>query len=167
MTAASNFSRLDPKLQGLLPILQKMKASAMSGDEAEMTPGGVTYIVPDLDWRHDDLKSLMMTFDDLHLAGRFNPDGTPRRGKFPHHRIRDTARPAQAGHPPKGMPRNFYAPDWLRALDTWEYRRLDVQENMDLSLSPSLLRYVHRDECIIPGDLRCLSTSDTQLVSTT
>ena len=146
VNAASTFAKLDPHLANLLPILKKMKASAMSEDEAETTmqdgKDRTIYIVRDLEWRNIDLKNVLVTLDHLHLASRHKSDGNAGRGTFPRHRIRDTARPSVQGHPPRSMPRNFYATDWLTSLSEWDYEHLDVQEPVSLSLSPDVLRQV-------------------------
>lgn len=115
----------------------------MSEDEKEETRGGPRYVVRDLIWRSDELGLIETTLDYLHLSTRFKPNGKPRRGKFPHLRTRNTARPSIPGHPPKHMPRNCYAPGYLDTLDPWELRSLDVQEPIDLSLSSALLRCVY------------------------
>ncbi|KAJ7073340.1 hypothetical protein B0H15DRAFT_957250 [Mycena belliarum] len=138
--AAEHYASRCPKLEKLLPTIRKLTVDAMSGDEAEHRHGNPRYVVKSLEWRDPTVDLFMTTFDDLHLSTRFKPDRSAGRGKFPHARIRKTARPPVPGNPPSGLPSNFYAANWVASLPDIERRALQMGPSVDLSFSPEILR---------------------------
>lgn len=116
----------------------------MSGDETDRDhlPGKKCLAIKNMDWRNpaEDLKKFLRTLDHLHLSTRFGSDDLPLSGVFPSLRLPTNRMEAQP-RVPTGLPRNFYNPRYLKKLNDFEYRRLDIQPDADLSLPSWLLQY--------------------------
>ncbi|KAJ7243127.1 hypothetical protein B0H12DRAFT_1236554 [Mycena haematopus] len=160
INAAEHFAELDPKLRKLLPFLKSLTKDVMSGDERSHAHGNARYVVKTLDWRQT--VPLFSTLDSLHLSTRFNAESAGP-GKFPHPRIRNTARPPQSGKPVSGLPRNLYNPDWLAKQTALERRRLKIKPDIDMTISPDLLRHAARFHHVIDGSTPPLDINDPRL----
>jgi hypothetical protein len=126
-------------LKKFRPLIQSLTLDAMSGDETDHTHGQVRYAVTKLPWRSTAVKGLLKTLDLVHLSSRFSSTGRAKRGAFPHRRTL-SSRIEQDATPVRGLPRNFYDPDWLHTLGKHERRALNVQDEVDLSLEPAVLK---------------------------
>ncbi|TRM60890.1 hypothetical protein BD626DRAFT_503111 [Schizophyllum amplum] len=68
-------------------------------------------------WRNPDEEAWFRMGALLQMAAHFTDDSEPLKGNFPRQRIR-TGRLIDYEMPaPKGLPRNFYSPAWLRQLE--------------------------------------------------
>ncbi|KAJ6482312.1 hypothetical protein C8R47DRAFT_1217968 [Mycena vitilis] len=161
--AAELIAETDPTLRKLLPLIKSLPKNAMSGDEADHQHGNARYVAQTLEWRADIVSPFVSTLDDLHLSGRFNGDGSAGRGKFPHVRIRNTARPPTPGNPPPKLPRNFYDSAWVASLTDFERRALKMKPSVNLDFSPAVLRHAARFHHIIDGSQRPLDINDPSL----
>ena len=120
-----------------------MDIDAMSGDEADHRQGNPRYIKKKWAWRNEsEVDPFVHTLSCLHLATRFNPDGSAGRGAFPHVRISGTAREPEPGKPQPRLPRNFYARSWLKSLQPAERDALEMQPSVPLTFSPYIARQV-------------------------
>jgi hypothetical protein len=126
-------------LKKFRPLLRSMPLEAMSGDETDHVQGQVRYAVTRLPWRSTNIRNWLKTLDLVHLSSRFSTTGRAKRGAFPHRRTLSN-RMEQDAAPVPGLPRNFYNPIWLGTLDKHELRALDVQDEVDLTLSPAVLK---------------------------
>ncbi|GBE90232.1 hypothetical protein SCP_1900810 [Sparassis crispa] len=117
---------------------------AMSGDESDHRSGKLRYVVTKLPWRSAEAERWLCTFDLLHLKTRFHDNGKPKRGAFPHHRIRGSSRIERNDDPVSGLPRNFYDATWLSDQSEDHIRALDIQPSVDLTLSQDCLREAAR-----------------------
>ena len=74
------------------------------------------YVIRKLEWRSAELMRFLRTLDLLHLSTRFTSKGRPTQGNWPRHRVEgrvvDDTSPVI-----KGLPLNFYDPDWFLDLD--------------------------------------------------
>ena len=84
----------------------------------------------------------MQVFDDLHLSMRFHPGRHRTVGNLPHTRVlqlSDQREERGFSAPVKGLPENFYDPDWLEDLDEHQKRNLDLQPGVDLTFPSRII----------------------------
>lgn len=112
----------------------------MSGDESDHAGGHPRYVIRKLNWRSDEVTNVLRVLDALVLVSHWTSDGRPRPGKFPHVRIHSDRIETLAAVP--NLPRNFYRSDWLKTLDKYERRELNMGKPVDLTLPSRVLRYV-------------------------
>lgn len=137
-------------------VWRALSANAMSGDETEHNSDGeVTHhVITRLPWRHSAIDNWLRTFDQLHMSTRFNSSDLPMRGQFPHVRATSSRPERYIAGVVKGLPRNFYDPTYLSSLTERERKNLCMQDELDLSFSPEILRFVY-----------CLSTANQSFTS--
>lgn len=98
-----------------------------------------------LDWRSDDLKTILRCADIVRVSKRFILDGNEYKttpGKWPRHRVdpADHKKDVNVQGVP-GLPRNFYDKEWLDMRSDWELARLEILETeVDLSVPPDIQR---------------------------
>ncbi|KAI9437097.1 hypothetical protein BJY52DRAFT_1130163 [Lactarius psammicola] len=128
------------ELQGIARHLNKLGAEGMSGDESDHSGGHRRYVVCKLNWRSDEVTHVLRVLDALVLVSHWTSDGRPRPGKFPHVRI-DSDR-VENRNAVRNLPRNFYRPQWLRTLDKYELRELNMRKPVELLLPSGLSQYI-------------------------
>lgn len=124
-------------MQSFIPILKRMPYYSCSGDESYIHNGQVRNEITNLRWRNTAIKKWFHTLDALHMSTRFQVNGQPLPGAFPHYRV-NSGRIEDDAPPVVGLPRNFYDEDWLENLDEIELEKLDVQPPMDITFSPAI-----------------------------
>jgi hypothetical protein len=152
--------------------LNKLGVDGMSGDESDHASGHRRYVVCKLNWRSNEITSVLRVLDALALVFHWTSNGRPKPGKFPHVQI-DSDR-LEIREPVRNLPRNFYNSDWLNTLDKYERQALNMGKPIELAISSRLLRCVtmlHRQEGIlifgssqpcsqVQGCIRPATTSD-------
>lgn len=117
---------------------------ACSGDETDDQSG--EHAITVLPWRAREVRSWGDTLDKLHLTSRF-PNGIRATvGSFPHPRF-DPQLTLNGGSkiethmnvPVKGLPVNFYDPQWFATLTRSQRSALDVQPHLDLNFAPQFI----------------------------
>ncbi|KAF4579453.1 hypothetical protein EYR40_000378 [Pleurotus pulmonarius] len=136
MQGLPNGARLE-QLSRFKYIMQHMSHEVMSGDESDNDMG--VFAIKVLPWRSKDTKVLnwFRTLDHLYLSTRFTSADKPKSGPFPHKRV-VTSRIDHESSPPKGLPKNFYDPNYLSSLDAQEREQLEIRDAVDLSFPPNL-----------------------------
>ncbi|KAF8969051.1 hypothetical protein BDZ97DRAFT_1654284 [Flammula alnicola] len=129
-----------PVMEVLRRIWDLIPWEAVSGDETDHRLGNNRYAITSLPWRARWIHQWMVVFDRLHLATRFQ-SGRATAGAFPRVRVANRYREDQeCATPVRGLPRNFYDPDWLLRQDKGFIRWLDIQAEIDLRIPMELLR---------------------------
>ncbi|EIW74875.1 hypothetical protein CONPUDRAFT_66633 [Coniophora puteana RWD-64-598 SS2] len=110
-----------PDLKEFKPLFNQLPPEAMSDDETdeEEDDGRPRYIIRVPAWRSKQATAWLRVFDRIHLSGRFWPNGKPKRGRFPHHRV-PSQRVESPGKPVRCLPVNFYDAGWLEGLSSPE-----------------------------------------------
>lgn len=136
MESLPNGSQLE-RLNRFKYIMQRMSHEVMSGDESDNDMG--VFAIKVLPWRSKDTKVVhwFRTLDHLYLSTRFTTADRPKSGPLPHKRVM-TSRIDHESSTPKGLPRNFYDPNYLSSLDVQEREQLEIQDAVDLSFPPNL-----------------------------
>jgi hypothetical protein len=131
----------DPCMKRFHQLLRSLPLAAVSGDETDHRGRQLRYNITTLSWRSPEIRRWMQVLDDLHLSTRFSTGNRATAGKFPHVRIHISERNERhLDTPVAGLPRNFYNQDWMDSLDRRERAALRIQEPVDLSFSPDILR---------------------------
>ncbi|KAJ3551232.1 hypothetical protein NM688_g4821 [Phlebia brevispora] len=126
--------------------------TAHSGDESEIRSDGETYFIRTvLHWRSEEFATFLRAHDYVHLSTRFHPNGKPKRGKFPRHRIMGSTRVEVFDTPVRGLPANCYNKDWLATLDQKSLESLRMLPAIDLRLSAEVQELVRRFSPVING----------------
>ncbi|KAF9490137.1 hypothetical protein BDN71DRAFT_222649 [Pleurotus eryngii] len=127
-------------------LLSTMPYGAMSGDETKLDKAhGRVHVVKHPFWRSTsvELSNWLRGLDALHMSTRFNSDGRPRRGAFPHRRIRGRSDESPS-NPAHGLPCNFYSLKFLQTLNKYELRQLKVKPEITLSFPPAIQDIINR-----------------------
>jgi hypothetical protein len=122
-------------------IFEQLPLEAMSGDETDHRGPDRRYNITTLSWRSPAIRAWMQVLDDLHLSTRFTQGKRTTAGKFPHARVQALGRNERhLDVPVKGLPSNFYNPDWLSSLDDYDRKDLRIQPAVDLTFTSGILR---------------------------
>ncbi|KAF4603288.1 hypothetical protein EYR38_003701 [Pleurotus pulmonarius] len=135
-----------PNMALFVKLLSTMPYGAMSGDETELDKAhGRVHAVKHPSWRSTsvELNNWLRGLDALHMSTRFNPDGRPRRGAFPHRRIRGRSEESPS-NPAHGLPHNFYSSKFLQTLDKYELKQLKMKPEITLSFPPAIQDIINR-----------------------
>ncbi|KAL0945368.1 hypothetical protein HGRIS_000866 [Hohenbuehelia grisea] len=129
--------RRDSSMAKLLPVMESLPWTAMSGDDTDHRNDDLSYIKAHPKWRSKDrdITDFFDTLDALHLSTRFADDGRPLPGQFPHRR-KKSSREELVGNVPPHLPVNFYDAKWLRNSKRRE--ELEVQPPVDLNFSAAI-----------------------------
>ena len=120
---------------------EKIPWQACSGDETD-TPGD-RYVITNLPWRASEARPWMQVFDDLHITARFRPGRCRTVGHLPHTRVLQSSDQREErgfSAPIKGLPKNFYDPDWLENLDEHQKHNLNMQPAVDLTFPLRIMK---------------------------
>ncbi|KAF9495914.1 hypothetical protein BDN71DRAFT_1506258 [Pleurotus eryngii] len=114
-----------------------MSHEVMSGDESDNDMG--VFAIKVLPWHSKDTKVLnwFRTLDRLYLSTCFTSADKLKSGPFLHKRV-VMSRINHESFPPKGLPKNFYDPNYLYSLDEQEREQLEIRDAVDLSFLPNL-----------------------------
>jgi len=114
----------------MFSLVDTLGVDGMSSDESEVDEGGQrAYRVKRRIWRSKALEKYLRRIDKDY--NRTNAYGNGRAGKPP--RVRK--RPAyndSAAEAIRGLPANFYDPNWLRKLGSWEKQDLETAPSKTL-----------------------------------
>ncbi|KAL0957382.1 hypothetical protein HGRIS_001184 [Hohenbuehelia grisea] len=135
--------RRDPSMAQLLPVMESLPWTAMSGDDADHRKDDLRYIKAHPTWRSKmhNVTQFFETLDALHLSTRFADDGRPLPGQFPHRR-KKSSREELFGSVPHGLPENFYDAQWLEKSGRRE--ELGIKPPVDLNFSPAIKKIAYR-----------------------
>ncbi|KAJ3506584.1 hypothetical protein NLJ89_g6789 [Agrocybe chaxingu] len=132
-----------PEVNTLHKKLSHIPPSAFSDDELEVVDGEIHYVIIKPEWRDEHVDNLNEVLDGLDTSRRFQEDGTPKAGAFPHPRIPSTTR-VYSGPPPPGLPSNWYKPSLLQGMTETAKKLLDMQPPLDCSFPPEILQIAAR-----------------------
>lgn len=142
---ARHFARQDPHLKASLKTFWKYATpDVMSGDETDHSWQGPLHQKPHfvliIDWRNPEVLIFFRILDGLYFSTRFEHDGRIDSGRFPNTRVRCNI--VVKGKVVRGLPRNFYNPEWLKLLTPSEIDDLEMRPSIELNFAPKTLSYV-------------------------
>ncbi|KAI5999693.1 hypothetical protein EDD15DRAFT_2193724 [Pisolithus albus] len=112
--------RIAHRHSGLYPsavdVVQQLGPAGMSTDESE----------------HDVRHATLRVLDSLHLRMRYQQQWTATAGAWPH--LRMPSSQLSNREPPSGLPRNFYARDYLSSLSSESLDALLPQEDIHMDI---------------------------------
>lgn len=115
----------------------------MSGDETDHSWQGRRNQQPHhvviIDWRNPEVLVFFCILDGLYFSTRFEHDGRIAAGRFPNTRIRSNI--VVKGKVVRGLPANFYNPEWLKLLTPSEIDDLEMKPSIELNFAPETLKY--------------------------
>ncbi|KAI0744388.1 hypothetical protein BC629DRAFT_1599581 [Irpex lacteus] len=133
----------------LVPISGRVNRIGTDGNSEDESGGeeGPDFTIDPLDWRADDLKTILRSADVVRLSKRFVWDGVKYKtapGKWPRYRTERSDHETDLnvkGVP--GLPRNFYDSEWLLARSEWKLAQLEILDvEVDLSVPEDIQRIV-------------------------
>lgn len=117
----------------------------MSGDETDYGWQGPENRKPRhvvvIDWRNPEVLLFFRILDALYTSTRFENDDKVDSGRFPNTRVRSNA--VVKAKVVRGLPQNFYNPEWLKLLTTSEIDDLEMQPSVELNFELETLLYVY------------------------
>lgn len=142
---ANKYAHCNPKLKVAIEAFwKKATPDVMSGDETDYEWQGPANQQPHyvliIDWRNPEVVLFFRILDALYFSSRFEHDGRIDAGRFPVTRVRSNTQ--VKGKVVKGLPENFYNPQWLLGLTQDERDDLMMEPPIELDFSPSTLRCV-------------------------
>lgn len=115
-----------------------------SGDETDSRRVPHCHMITKLPWRAPAIRAWMQILDDLHLHTRFVSGLRATPGNFPYVRVEPTKQAVRnergMAQVVKGLPINFYCPDWLADLDEYDRHALAAEPAIDLAFSPNIIQ---------------------------
>lgn len=141
------YGRQDPQLNQTLKTFWKYATpEVMSGDETDHDWNGPRNQQPHhvfiIDWRNPEVLVFFCILDGLYFSTRFEHDGRIDAGRFPNTRLRCNT--VVKGKVVRGLPENFYNPEWLKLLTPTEIADLEMKASIELNFAPETLKCVFR-----------------------
>ncbi|OSC96129.1 hypothetical protein PYCCODRAFT_1472880 [Trametes coccinea BRFM310] len=110
-----------------ISMIEDLGVHGMSSDESDHRNGVAQYGVFQKEWRNPAITKWLRVFDSLYRRLRLNEVNHSTPGSHPH--LRFLSDKTDSRHPPrKGLPQNAYAPEWLKKLNAYDTKLLQVRE---------------------------------------
>lgn len=134
-------------------LFDRLLPQNMSGDETDGPKRQLpmVYRVVESRWQSDVLKTFMRTLDVMYRTAwsQSTPGQRATRGNPPRTRIVRAGGRVEDGYPPAGLWRNCYDQQWLRGLQPYQRRALNIiQANYDFDITPEL----NKDDLFLDND---------------
>ncbi|KAJ8580928.1 hypothetical protein M405DRAFT_752613 [Rhizopogon salebrosus TDB-379] len=125
---------LRPTLRRHLALLNHLMRSAMSGDETDAMGPPKVFRIIEQEWQSNEFRTFMRTLDSIYQAEWANPHGrhcVPGNAPW----TRAVRGKTEAGHAPRGLPRNCYDQEWYDNLRPFQQRQLErLEEDFDFGI---------------------------------
>lgn len=126
-----------------------MSYAALSDDESDHANGRSRYAILKEEWRSNELIMWLRTIDLLAFGEKWAGRIAAPRGNGIRHRFHsESTPPKKRGERPavSGLPENCYDRDWLKSLNEYERRLLNIQPPLDLTFSEEERLWVFASE---------------------
>ncbi|KLO06060.1 hypothetical protein SCHPADRAFT_895763 [Schizopora paradoxa] len=110
------------------PIINKLGVVGISDDSDDHGEGERRYRISAIDWRNPLVIPWLRVHDKLYVATRFNAAAKATRGNWVRIRYPVMKPRIVKKVPPKGLPRIFYKPSYLKKLYDAEVQALEIDE---------------------------------------
>ncbi|KAJ7601356.1 hypothetical protein DFH06DRAFT_1026347, partial [Mycena polygramma] len=130
-------------LQRHIAMIEYFGIDGMSSDESEAdeNDGHIRYRIHSPQWRADEVKPWLRTFDSIHNVRRRRGEAHNPRGAFPRIRL-PTNRKSDSPKFVKGLPVNAYDPEWMERDSLRRYDLRPLPQSYDFTHDADALSYV-------------------------
>ncbi|KAI5990973.1 hypothetical protein EDD15DRAFT_2169745 [Pisolithus albus] len=119
-------------------VVQQLGPTGMSSDESEhdVGHGERIYHITRKTWRSAAVTDALRVLDKLHLRMRYQEQWNATAGAWPH--LRTPSSQVSNRKPLSGLPKNFYAQDYISSLTSEGLDDLLLQEDMPLDIPQAI-----------------------------
>ncbi|KAI6103714.1 hypothetical protein EDD16DRAFT_1493474 [Pisolithus croceorrhizus] len=122
----------------VVSVVQQLGPTGMSSDESEhdVGHGECIYYITRKTWRSAAITDALRVLDKLHLRMRYQEQWNATAGAWPH--LRTPSSQVSNRKPLSGLPKNFYAQDYISSLTSEGLDDLLLQEDMPLDIPQAI-----------------------------